>query len=443
MPMNASMGDPQAPPSSGAYRRYVILLLFLAYMFNYVDRTLLGIIQEPIKKEFGLTDFQVGLLGGPAFALFYTLAALPIARYVERASRRNVIGAALIIFSAMTALCGATVTHVQLFLTRMGVSVGEAGLAPASQSLISDYFPGPGRTRAIAFFSLGVPVGSLLATFVGGSIAQALGWRAAFFALGLPGVVLAILFVFTVREPARAGAESEVPGMFTALKILAAKPSFRHLLAGATVTAVVSYSVGQYLTSFLVRAHGLPIASAARYTGLALGLFGAIGTFSGGYVTDRFVSKDRSMLGIVPALGLLVAVPLYLLAFLSPALMPAVIALMLGAMCHYITVAPMYAISQAVASPRMRATSVALLLFSLNLAGYGLGPPVVGAISDHLAAWFAGPAQACPIGSLAPACAAASAKGLRLALAGVTCLQIWGAVHYWRAGANLKSDWFE
>jgi MFS family permease len=406
MPVNASMGDPQAPASSAAYRRYVILLLFLAYMFNYVDRTLLGIIQEPIKKEFGLSDFQVGLLGGPAFALFYTLAALPIARYVERASRRNVIGAALIIFSAMTALCGATVTHVQLFLTRMGVSVGEAGLAPASQSLISDYFPGPGRTRAIAFFSLGVPLGSLLATFVGGSIAQALGWRAAFFALGLPGIVLAILF-------------------------------------GATVTAVVSYSVGQYLTSFLVRAHGLPIASAARYTGLALGLFGAIGTFSGGYVTDRFVSKDRSMLGIVPALGLLVAVPLYLLAFLSPALMPAVIALMLGAMCHYITVAPMYAISQAVASPRMRATSVALLLFSLNLAGYGLGPPVVGAISDHLAAWFAGPAQACPIGSLVPACAAASAKGLRLALAGVTCLQIWGAVHYWRAGANLKSDWFE
>lgn len=432
--------------SSGVYRIYVVTLLFLAYMFNYVDRVLLGIVQEPIKAEFSLSDFQVGLLGGPAFALLYALAALPIARYVERASRRNAITAALVVFSAMTALCGMVGSYIQMFFARMGVSVGEAGLAPASHSIISDYFPGASRTRAIAFFSLGVPVGAVLATFAGGAIAQALGWRMAFLALGAPGLLIAALFWVTVREPAREGVATDVPGLGAVLRQLGGKASYRNLLVAATVTAMVSYSVGQYLTSFLVRAHGLPIASAARYTGLALGLFGGIGTFGGGYLADKLARFGRPVLALVPVAGLLGATPLYWLMFLTPSLTVAVVALMVGATLHYLTVAPMYAITQGIAPNRSRATAVALLLLSLNLVGYGLGPPVVGAISDHLAIWFT-PASTgsmdCSIDTTSAICVAASAKGLRIALAMAACLQIWAAFHFWRTSRHLKADWNE
>lgn len=441
----ADLGDDHRPVQQGGYRVFVVALLFLAYMFNYVDRVLLGILQEPIKHEFGLSDFQVGALGGPAFALLYALASLPIARYVERSSRRNVISSALIVFSLMTALCGLATSYTQMFLARMGVSIGEAGLAPASHSIISDYFPGPTRTRAIAFFSLGVPVGALLATFAGGAIAQALGWKAAFLALGTPGLVLAGLIWVTVREPARPGSDSHVPGMLEVFRELGSKASYRHLLAAATITAMVSYSVGQYLTSFFLRAHDLPIASAARYTGLALGLSGGIGTFGGGYVAEKLSARGRNILAQVPVTGLLVATPLYFVVFLSQSLTIAVTALMIGAVFHYLTVAPMYAMGQGLANPRSRATSVAVILLSLNLLGYGLGPPLVGMVSDHLAAWFSagapGGGSACSTDNALPACRAASAKGLRYALALIACFQVWAAHHFWRAGKHINKDW--
>jgi MFS family permease len=255
------------------------------------------------------------------------------------------------------------------------------------------------------------------------------------------------LFWLTVREPVRSGTASEVPGLRAVFRQLGGKASYRNLLMAATVTAMVSYSVGQYLTSFLVRAHDLPIASAARYTGVALGLFGGIGTFGGGYLAEKLSKLGKPVLGLIPAAGLLIATPLYWVVFLTPSLPIAIIALMIGVTAHYLTVAPMYAITQGVAPPRSRATAVALLLLSLNLLGYGLGPPIVGAISDYLATWFT-PAVAvgsinCSIDASSPTCILASGKGLRLSLALAACLQVWAAFHYWRCSVHLKNDWVD
>jgi predicted MFS family arabinose efflux permease len=356
-----------------------------------------------------------------------------------------VVTTALLVFSAMTALCGAAGSYLHLLLARMGVSVGEAGLAPASHSIISDYFTDASRTRAIAVFSLGVPIGALLATFAGGAIAQALGWRAAFLALGVPGVLLAMLLWLTVKEPARSGSSLRVPSLLEVFRDLGGKPTYRHLLAGATVTALVSYSVGQYLTSFFVRAHELPIASAARYTGLALGLAGGVGTFGGGYLAEKLARHGRKVLALVPMSGLLAATPLYWLVFFSPSLAIVTIALMAGATLHYLTIAPMYAIGQGLAEARSRATSVAIILLSLNLLGYGLGPPLVGMMSDHLASSFVSSMPVggteCSANSMLPACRLASATGLRYALALVSVLQIWAAYHFWRASKHILQDW--
>jgi predicted MFS family arabinose efflux permease len=430
---------------SGRYRLLIILLLFLAYMFNYVDRILISIVQEPIKTEFGLSDFEVGILGGPAFAVVYTLAALPIARLVERYSRRNIIAAAMAVFSVMTATCGLATAHIQLLLCRMGVAIGEAGLAPASQSVIADYFPLSQKTRAIAGFSLGVPAGALLATFAGGVIAQHLGWRAAFITFGAAGLVLTVVLRLVLKEPVRIGASSEVPSLKETLAVLFKKSSYRHLVFASMLTAITSYGVGQYLTSFFLRAHDLALSDASKVTGLALGLFAGIATFASGWIADRFILRSKSILGNLPAFGLVAATPLYVIGFTASSLPLAVCAVLLGAGMHYLYVAPMYTIAQGVAPPRMRGTGIAVLLFSLTLLGYGLGPPSVGAISDalsqmHLAGLGLTAAQ-CVSGSTLDGCAAAHDFGLKWAMIAAVCVQPWAALHFWLAGRRLQTEW--
>ncbi len=430
--------------SSTQYRFFVLAMLFLAYAFNYIDRVLLGIVQEPIKAEFGLSDFQIGLLGGPAFALLYTFLGIPIARIAERANRVSIIAIAMILWSGMTALCGLSHNYLQLLLARVGVSIGEAGLTPPAQSIIADYFPAHVRTTALGIYSLGVPAGALLAAFAGGVLAQEFGWRTAFVMLGLPGIALAIVIKLTVKEPPRDGDPADVPSLREALRMLMGKTSFRHLVAAASLSAVVTYGLGQYLTSFLVRAHDMALADASRLTGITIGIFAGVGTFLGGYLSDRLAAGRRGYIGFVPAVGLALATPLYMIAFGLPAFGFAIAALFAGALMHYSYLAPMYAIAQGTAAARMRATSVALMLLVVNLVGYGVGPPLVGAISDtFMAGALAGTGlttETC-LQNGAAACAAASAYGLRWALVVISGAQLWSAFHFWRAGRALESDW--
>lgn len=438
------MVSERQPKDGTIYRGYILFALFLAYAFNYIDRILLGIVQEPIKAEFGLSDFQIGLLGGPAFAVLYTFLGIPIARLAERTNRVTVITVAMMLWSGMTALCGLAASYPQLLLARLGVSVGEAGLTPPAQSILSDYFPARSRATALGLYSLGVPAGALLAAFLGGTIAETLGWRSAFILLGLPGVALAIVIRLTIVEPRRLGEAAQVPSFNAAIRLLLAKSSFRNLLVAASFSAIVTYGIGQYLTSFLVRAHGLPLRDAARLAGITIGVFAGVGTFLGGYLSDRFATRAQRSVARVPAIGLALAAPLYMAAFWSPTLGLAIGALFGGALLHYLYLAPMYAITQGVAPPRMRATSVALLLFVVNLIGYGAGPPLVGALSDWaMQAPLADAglsANACAAAAT-PACAGAAAFGLRTALIAVAAVQIFAAIFFWRAGRTLGRDW--
>lgn len=415
------------------YRAYVLGALLVVYTFNFIDRVVVGIIQEPIKLEFGLSDFQLGLLGGPAFAVLYTFLGVPIARLAETRSRMAILALALAIWSGMTAACGLAASYGLLLLARIGVSVGEAGCTPPAQSVISDYFPTERRATAISIYALGVPVGSLLAAVGGGLIAEHLGWRTAFLAVGLPGLILALIVRLTVREPPRTAPAAEAPNFRAALRILRGKASFWHVAFGAALASFVGYGVGQYLNSFLMRSHGLSLLQASQLTGVVLGVFAAAGTFLAGFVADRIAKRHPNAIVWLPALGFLIATPSYIAGYLAPSLWVGAPFLMLGSLTHYFYLGAMYAVAQGVSPPRMRATAVAVLLFIVNLLGYGLGPPAIGLLSDALATYAAT--------SRGLDAEAASAFGLKYAIVIGLLGYLWAAAHFLLAWRTLRRDW--
>lgn len=415
------------------YRAYVLGALLTVYTFNFIDRVVVGVIQEPIKQEFGLTDLQLGLLGGPAFAVLYTFLGIPIARLAERKSRVAIVALALAVWSGMTALCGVVTSYAFLLLARVGVSVGEAGCTPPAQSLIGDYFPSDKRATALSIYALGVPVGSMLAAVGGGLIAEYMGWREAFLVLGLPGLILALVLRLTVKEPPRAAPAAETPSFGAAIRILAAKPTFWHVALGGAIASFVGYGVGQYLNSFLIRSHGLTLLQASQLTGVVLGVFAAFGTFLSGWLADRLSRRYPNALAWLPALGFLICTPLYVAGYLIPNLWIGIPLLALGAVTHYFYLGPMYAATQGIVPPRMRATAVAVLLFIVNILGYGLGPPAIGLLSDVMAgvALRAGAVSA----------EAAAAEGLRHAMIIGLAGYLWAALHFLLAWRTLRRDW--
>lgn len=429
------------------YRAYVLVVLLLVYTFNFIDRVVISVIQEPIKTEFGLTDGQLGLMAGPAFVLLYAALGVPIARLAERFNRATILGVCTALWSAATALCAAAVSFPTLLLARIGVGIGEAGCTPPSQALITDYFPPARRSTAIAIYTLGIPLGTLLASFGGGWIAQNLGWREAFLALGLPGVALGLLVKLTVKEPPRAGPPSDTPGFVEALKILGSKPAFWHAAVGGGLASFVGYGVGQFTTSFLIRIHGLSLFEASQGTGVLIGVFGGIGIFSAGFVADRISKTHPGALAWLPALGFLVATPLQILGYRAGSL-PLAFGLLAGGMlAQYLYLSAMYAMAQGVAPPRIRATAAAILILVVNLIGYGFGPPVIGWLSDflssHALAEVGLTAQACKAGlpEQAAVCAAGSAAGLRDAMQLGCLVFLWAGFHFYMAWRSLRRDW--
>lgn len=449
------MTDAAAPAFQGFgsknYRAYVLGALLVVYTFNFIDRVVIGIIQEPIKTEFGLTDFQLGLLGGPAFAILYTLLGIPIARMAEKTNRMTILSICIGLWSLATAACGFAVNYATLFAARVGVSIGEAGCTPPANSVISDYFPAERRATALSIYALGIPIGSMIAAVGGGWIATHVGWREAFIWLGVPGVLLAVIVKLTVKEPPRTVSKAEAPSFFSAVAELAKKPTFWHIAFGSALASFVGYGVGQYLTSFMIRTHNFSLFNAAVIIGVVLGLCAAIGTFSSGFLADRISRRHPNALSWLPALGFVIATPLYLLAFILPNIWLAMPALMVAAIAHYFYLGPMYAVTQGVVAPRMRATAVAVLLFVVNLIGYGMGPPVIGALSDFLAngqlAPFGLDTAACAPRlieanpAISTQCAAGVETGLRWAMMVGVCIYLWAGVHFLLSARTLRRDW--
>lgn len=392
MPTSAPQGEQQTNiPSRVA--GYGLFMLTLVYAFNFVDRQILVILQEPIKNDMGLSDAQLGLLSGFSFALVYITAGIPIAYWADRSNRRNIIAAALVVWSGMTALSGLAQNYTQLLLARIGVGIGEAGGSPPAHSMISDYYPPERRATALAIYSTGVHLGILLGFIIGGLVSQAYGWRVAFMTAGIPGVLFALVFVLTVREPPRGRWETSAeaaykPAMVETMRLLRSYRSFWYLAMGAGLTAFVGYGNGNFAPSYMMRNHGFTVGE----VGLVLAVFGGggglVGTFLGGFLADRLGKDDKRWYLWLPALAATLAIPLgfpYLLLD-NTAVVLASMFLVTIAINTYL--GPCLAISHTLVPPAMRALTSAVLFLVLNLIGLGLGPLTVGLLSDFYASFL-------------------------------------------------------
>ncbi len=417
----------QAPsattPTPNRQATYTVAVLAVVYALNYIDRQLIVILQEAIKQDLGFADWQLGLLSGFAFAVFYTSMGVPIARYADRANRRNIIALAIATWSLMTAACGAVGNFWQMFLARVGVGVGEAGCSPPAHSMISDLYPQQRRATAMSTYNLGVYLGVLVGFIVGGWLNEIVGWRFTFLIVGLPGVVIALLVRFTVPEPPRAAVSDSVaaPSIRTVLALLWRRKSFRHLALAAGLHAFVGYGAGNWAPSFYIRSHGVGTAELSLWIAPIAAFAGAMGALAGGYIADRLGKRDVRWNIWLPAAAILVSVPfslaVYTLNGFHAAIVTSIVPVMLGA--TYL--GPMLAMTHALVGSRMRAVASSVLLLVLNLVGMGLGPWATGLISDLLAPEL-------------------GKESLRFALMIVVLANVWCTVHYFLSARTLKYD---
>ena len=386
-----SAREPFAP--SPAYSRWVLALLFLVAAFNLIDRQIFGMLLEPIKREFGASDTALGLLTGLSFALFYALGGIPIARWADRGVRRSIIAAGLALWSALTFASGFAQTFAQLVLARLGVGVGEAAGTPPSHSLVADYFPPRRRASALAVVSVGASLGTAAAYLVGGWIEQLYGWRAVFWAVGTPGVVLAVLVRFTVREPPRGRFEGGALaaarfGLRDALAHLGRIAAYRHLVAAASLHSFAYSGGALWYPAFLMRIHGLASGEIGTLLALLSSLPSALGIYCGGWLTDRLCARDERWYQWLAGAATLASVPFALLFLFLPGTALALACLAPAAFLIGAGVPGIHVTTQALAPPRLRALASALNLLVLSLVGLGLGPTCVGALNDALAPAF-------------------------------------------------------
>lgn len=393
-----TMAAPEGYGSFG-YRTYVLNALLLIYILNFIDRSLLSVVARPLKAELGISDTAFGLLTGFGFALLYTFVGIPLARVAERRNRVIIMSVCVALWSVMTALCGlaaeVTIFGVViggfwiLLACRVGVGIGEAGCTPPANSLIADYYPPHKRSAATGYYAMGVTLGALAANLVAGPVADEFGWRYAFFILGLPGVAIALLFYLTVKEPPRGYSDPpgapkvERAGFAEGLKELFSKASYWWMVAAATMAAFCGYAIGAFQSLYVQRTFDLTAGQAALQVNVPAYAAGAIGTFVLGWLASRM--KSGSAIAWLAAAGLFLSVPAFGWAFTTSNLLFCVIGLGLGNALKYGYLAAQYSIAAGVVSMRVRATSTAVLLFVVNLLGYGLGPVFAGLVSDF---WF-------------------------------------------------------
>jgi MFS family permease len=366
----------------------VLLILLLAYIFNFIDRQIIGVLALPIKAELGLSDRQLGLMGGIAFALFYSGLAIPIAWLADRRSRVNIIAASVALWSLFTAACGFAQNFWQLFLARMGVGIGEAGGVAPSYALISDFYPIGKRGRALAFFSLGIPIGSALGVFFGGWIASHFDWRSAFLIVGLAGLPAALLVKLCIPEPVRGGFDrgpSEAAPPFPAVaRTLILTPSFWLLSFGAASGSILGYGLIFWLPSFFARSFHLGLAEVGWFYGSIVLVGGVAGTWLGGWFGDRTGPGNPAAYALIPAFCFLIAAPAFAAGLFAPSLSLAWLLFALGQMLALAWLGPVIAAVQHIVPPSMRATASASFLFINNLIGIGFGIFFLGFMSDAM-----------------------------------------------------------
>ncbi len=420
----------EAAEKPASYRYVVLAMLILAYTFNFLDRQILGILKEPIKNELHLTDTQLGLMGGLAFAALYTTLGVPIAWLADRFSRTWIMTAALTVWSGFTVACGFAGGFWSLFLCRMGVGVGEAGGVPPAYSLISDYFPKSQRARALAAYSFGIPLGSALGVLFGGLIAAYIDWRMAFVAVGLAGVLLAPLFKLVVKDPPRGGFDTvssdagKPPAFGAVLKTVLPKPSFWLLAFGAACSSVCGYGVAFWLPSFFIRSLHLTLVETSIYYS-AIAFFGGVaGIWLGGWLGDRFGGKSKGAYALAPAICFLIALPCFFAAMNAKALPVAFVLFLIPTGLNLAWLGPVVTAVQHLAPAAMRSTTSALFLLINNLLGIAVGYWFFGFVSDKLA----------PIHG---------AESMRYAIYWGLAFYIGAAALLMLASTRLKKDWVE
>ena len=412
---------------SKGYRAYVLGILVLVYTFNFIDRQIVGILAIPIKEDLGLTDTQLGLMGGLAFALLYTTLAIPIAMAADRMSRTWIMTGALVVWSGMTAVCGMAQNFWQLFLARVGVGIGEAGGVAPAYSLISDFFPPNQRARALSVYSFGIPIGSALGIVFGGIIATLVDWRFAFIVVGLAGIAVAPIFRATVREPARGGFDTShgktgAASLAEIMRVLLKKPSFWGLSLGASCSSMMGYGLFFWLPSFFVRSYEVTLLDASLVYGAILLIGGIAGTWLGGSLADRFGEHQRSAYARIPAFAFLATVPFYLVGVMSPTLTISVLVMTVPTALGLAWLGPVISAVQHLVPPNMRATASAIFLFVNNLIGIGIGTFAIGAISDGLQGRFGD-------------------ESLRYAILAGTSFYLIAATIFLLSARRLEQDW--
>lgn len=414
--------------SSATYRNYTLGVLTLVFAINIIDRQILAILIEPIKHELRLSDTQLGFLSGLAFAIFYGVCAMPLAMWADRGNRRNIIALTLAIFSGMTVVCGLAKNFIQLLIARIGVAIGEAGGTPPSHSMIADMFPAEKRATALGTYSLGLNIGTLIGFLVGGWINQWYGWRTAFFVVGVPGLLIAILLRFTVREPMRGHAdglvsegEGALPTLSEVLRFLWAQRSFRHIACACILITAGGTAFLNWLPAFFSRSFGMASGETGTALALALGLLGGIGTYFSGYVADRLGKQDIRWYLWSVAIAYMISVPFWAAVFLSSTKAMALIFFLYPAFAMGAWMGGTLAMTQALVPVRMRTRASATLYLLLSLLGGSIGPQLTGILSDIYSTY-------------------SGQQSLRYALLTMCVAFFWASIHYVIATRTLKGD---
>ncbi len=381
------------PYDKPRYRNYVLFMLTITYAFNFIDRQILVILQESIKQELLLSDAQLGLLTGIAFAFFYVIMGIPIARLADKWVRRNIMSIAIGTWSFFTAISGFAQNYMHLLLARIGVGVGESGCSPPAHSMISDMFPPEKRGTALSIYSLGINIGVLFGFLLGGWINEFFGWRVAFIVVGVPGVLIAILIQTTIKEPIRGArdaiAKVEDPVSFKeSLKTLWSKKSFRHISLGASCLALIAYGGAIWFAPYMLRNFDIQTGELGTWLALISGILGGAGTLYGGYLADKKGAQDKRWYIWIPAISAAISLPFLFLVYLLDDLYMVLCLFAVPATMATVYMGPSLAMVQGLVNVRMRALASAILFFAINIIGLGLGPVLVGVISDLISAEF-------------------------------------------------------
>ncbi len=413
------------------YRRYALFMLVVVYTSSFVDRQIMGVLLEPIKNDLLLSDTQMGFMTGLAFALFYATLGMPVAFLADRINRRNIIAIAVAIWSLMTALGGFAIGFWTLAAARIGVGVGEAGASPPAHSMIADLYPEKERAGALGIYSLGIYFGVMIGFLVGAYVAQYYGWRAAFFVVGLPGLIIAVLVRYTMIEPQRGAADGLEPQdpepidwsqmwveILAGFKHLLSDPVSRNVIFGIMLVAFVGYGGTTWIAAFFIRSHGMSLLEVGTYLAFAIGIFGGLGAYLGGRLSDWAAQKHIAGGMWVVAFGMVAAAPLVVWFFLESNLTVALIVYLPTLVLGAFYLGPSFATIQTRAPIKMRALCSAIMLFIVNLVGMGLGPQAVGILSDVFAADY-------------------GQDSLRYSLLVLSFAAVWGGWHYYLAGRHL------